>query len=237
MKITKPIYYIPHCIDTSIYHKKVKPLVKRDRFTFLFMGTWKERKGYKQLFEAWLREFTESDDVQLLVKTDRPVKAEQYLASLCKQMGIDKGFAPIIFENKVFDEKTLPQFIKSVDCLVAPTMGEGFGYPGLQCMALGIPVITTNFSGCQDYANEATATLLEPTGFVLRSSMDNIPQFKSRKWAFVEVKKVQKAMRMAINNVEKIKLKANTAYSYVRTRFSYEEVGKLFVRMLRDLYG
>ena len=37
MKITKPIYYIPHCIDISVYNKNVTPLEQRDRFTFLFM--------------------------------------------------------------------------------------------------------------------------------------------------------------------------------------------------------
>lgn len=237
MPITKPIYYIPHCIDINIYNKEVKPIIKRDKYTFLFIGIWRERKGYKQLLEAWLREFREYDNVQLVIKTDRPKKAEEYFCNLLKQMGINKGFAPIIFENKVFSEQELPQFIKSCDCLVAPTMGEGFGYPGLQCMALGVPVITTNFSGCTDYANNDTAVLLEPSGFILCRDMDNIPQFKNKKWAFIEVSKIQKAMRFVLNNKDKMEIKTNEAYLYIRKRFSYEEVGISLIKMLRDLYG
>lgn len=237
MSIQKPIYYIPHCIDFDIYNRLIKPMYDFDKFTFLFLGIWKERKGYKQLFEAWLREFREEDNVQLIIKTDRPKKAEQYLAKVVKELGINKGFAPIIFENKVFDEKELPNFIKSVDCLVSPTMGEGFCYPGLQCMALGVPVIITDYSGQQDYANENTATLLKPSGFVVYNSMDNIPQFRNKKWAFIEVKKIQKAMRFVTNNKESVRMKTNAAYSYVKRKFTYKEVGELFINMLRELYG
>ncbi len=237
MRIKKPIYYIPHCIDFDIYNRNVKPLYKYDKFTFLFMGIWRERKGYKQLLEAWLSEFTDKDNVQLVIKTDKIKQAENYFYSLRKQMGINKGFAPIIFENKIFDENLLPKFVKSVDCLIAPTLGEGYYLPGLQCMGLGVPVIITDFSGCQDYANNDTANLIEPSGFILKSNMDNIPQFRNKKWAFLEVAKIRKIMRKTIMNYEESKLKANVAYSYVRKNFNYNIIGNIFVNMIKELYG
>jgi glycosyltransferase involved in cell wall biosynthesis len=236
MLVNKPLYYIPHCIDMDIYNNHVKPLYEFDKYTFLFMGIWRERKGYKALFEAWLKEFKEEDNVQLIVKTDRPKKAEEYLVQIIRQLGTNKGFAPIIFENKVFDEKVLPSFIKSVNCLVSPTLGEGFCYPGLQCMALGVPVIITNYSGCQDYANENTAILLEPSGFVIHNNMDNIPQFRNKKWAFIEVETIRKAMRFVIDNRDLVQIKTNIAYSYVREKFNYDEVGHLWMTMLREIY-
>jgi glycosyltransferase involved in cell wall biosynthesis len=237
MKIKKPLYYVPHCIDMDTYNKEVIPIFQRDKYTFLFMGIWRERKGYKQLLEAWLKEFNENDNVQLLIKTDKAKKAEDYIGKLKKQIGINKGFAPILFENKIFDEKNMPGFMKSVDCLVAPTMGEGFYLPGLQSMALGVPVIVTNFSGCQDYANKDTAILLEPNGFVFRNNMDNIPQFRNKKWAFVEVKKIQEAMRYVINNKEQVKIKVDTACNEVKNKFNYEETSKSFINMIREIYG
>jgi glycosyltransferase involved in cell wall biosynthesis len=236
MSIKKPLYYIPHCIDMDIYNKDVKPMLDTDKYTFLFMGIWRERKGYKQLFEAWLREFTEDDNVQLLVKTDRPKKAEAYLRQIMQQLGINKGNAPIIFENKVFDEIDLPSFIKSADCLISPTMGEGFGYPGLQCMAMGVPVIITDHSGCRDYANKDTAILLDVNGFVAYNNMDNIPQFRNKKWAFIEVDKIRRAMRFAKNNRDETKMMAGVAHHYASSRFNHREVGKLFVNMLRELH-
>ncbi len=236
MQIKKPIYTISHCLDMAVYNMEVLPLYEYDRYTFFFMGILRERKGYKQLVEAWLKEFGPEDNVQLIMKTDKIKKVQEYVEKIKKQIGINKGFTPILFESKVFDEKILPKYIKSMDCLVSPTMGEGFGIPGLQCMALGIPVIITNFSGCQDYANNETATLLEPSGFVFRNNMDNIPQFKNRKWAFLEVGKIQKAMRHVFNNQKQIQMKSHFAYSDIRNKFNYETIGNLFINMIREIY-
>jgi len=236
MPIKKPLYYIPHCLDFDIYNRDIVPMYNPDKFTFLFMGIWRERKGYKQLIEAWLREFSDEDNVQLLIKTDRPRKAEQYLSDIMKQLGINKGNAPVIFENKVFDEKELPNFIKSADCLVSPTMGEGFGYPGLQCMAMGVPVIITDHSGCQDYATSKTAVLLKVRGFVVCSNMDNIPQFRNKKWAFIEIDNIRRAMRYVKDNRDEAKMRAGVAHHYASRRFNHKEVGRSFVNMLRELY-
>jgi glycosyltransferase involved in cell wall biosynthesis len=237
MNIQKPIFHIPHCIDINLYHKDVIPLRKYDKFTFLFIGTWKERKGYKNLVEAWCNEFSTKDNVQLLIKTDLPKRAEQYILDYQKSLRIKQGFAPIIIENKVFDEVSLPKFMKSVDCLIAPHMGEGFFVPGLQCMALRIPVIVTNFSGCQDYANQDTAILLEPGGFVWKNEMDGIPQFRSKKWAFVEVKQIQSKMRYVVEHLDEVKLKTNVAYDYVRKNFNYTVISELFTKMVQEIYG
>jgi len=235
--VNSPIYYIPHCLDFSKYNRKVLPMYQYDKYTFLFMGIWRERKGFKPLIEAWLREFSDDDSVQLVIKTDKPKKAGQYVEQMKKEVGLNKGFAPVIFENKVFDEKDLPRFIKSVDCLISPTMGEGFGYPGLQCMALGIPVAITNFSGCQDYANEETAILIEPSAFVLKEDMDRIPQFRNKKWAFVEVKKVRRVLRRIAERPVEARIKVSTAHNYVKRNFSYERIENLFTQMVRELYG
>ena len=46
--------------------------------------------------------------------------------------------------------------------------------------------------------------MLEPEGFVITKNMDNIPQFRNKKWAFVSAEKIKKAMMKVINNKEEI---------------------------------
>jgi len=235
--IKKPIYYVPHSINTTLYNKDIKPLNKYNKFTFLFMGTWKERKGYPQLIEAWFSEFREKDNVQLIIKTDKPKQAESYVKRIKKEMGIiNKGNAPILFESKVYDEKMLPRFMKNVDCYVSNTLGEGFGICGLQSMALKIPVIITNYSGCQDYAKENNCTLIPVSGFILHKNMDGIPQFRNKKWAFVEVKRIRESMRYVLNNNDIIKRKAENAYNYVMENFNYKVVENNFSEMIKEIY-
>jgi glycosyltransferase involved in cell wall biosynthesis len=234
-KLKTPVHYIPHCINMEVYNMDVVPMRTFDKFTFLFLGTWRNRKGYKVLLEAWLREFTDRDNVQLVIKTDKTQEAIKYVKKIQEQLGITKGVAPILFEDKVFNEEELPRFIKSFDCFVLPTAGEGFCVPGLQCMALGVPVAITNFSGCLDYANKDTATLIEHDGFILHRDMDRIPQFRNKKWAFVSVKKVRETMRYVVDNKKEVENKAKYAYNYVREKFNYNKIENYFREMLTTL--
>jgi glycosyltransferase involved in cell wall biosynthesis len=50
------------------------------------------------------------------------------------------------------------------DAFVLPTRGEGWGIPVAEAMAMGLPVIVTNYSGPTEYANEENAYLLPVTG-------------------------------------------------------------------------
>lgn len=234
--IQKPVFYVPHCFDVDVYNSDVKPMYQYDKFSFLFMGTWKIRKGYPQLIEAFLNEFSDQDKVQLVIKTDRFAQAEQYINNIKRQIG-NKGFPTVLFEHKVFDEKSVASFMKSFDCFIVPTLGEGFGLPGLQSMALKVPVIITNFSGCQDYANEQTATLLEPEGFVLHSNMDSVPQFLNKKWAFLSAKQIREKMRYAFDNQNIISQKAELAYNFVRENFNYTKVENIFSDIIGQTIG
>jgi glycosyltransferase involved in cell wall biosynthesis len=115
-------------------------------------------------------------------------------------------------------------------------MGEGFNLPGLQCMSLGVPVIITDFSGCQDYADIETATMIDPKGFILKKNMDGIPQFRNKKWAFVSVNDIIIKMKYAVENQTEIKKKADNAYDIVRSKFTYQKTEELFREMIGTLY-
>lgn len=235
--INKPIFYIPHCYDTELYNSRTDPLNHYDRFSFLFLGTWKVRKGYQELIEAWLKEFRLEDNVQLIIKTDKVAEAKRYVEKAIGNSEVsEKEMAPILFEENIFDELTLPRFIKSFDCYISSTLGEGFGLPGLQAMALGVPVVITNFSGCQDYAKPDTATLLEPSGFQLKSMMDKLPQYKNKKWAFISVKTIRKAMRHVLNNPEDIKRKASVGSDFVKMNFATRNAVAAFDEMMETVF-
>jgi glycosyltransferase involved in cell wall biosynthesis len=201
--VKRPIFHIPHCINEDVWNNQVKPLGKKDeRFTFLFMGTWRKRKGWPQLIEAFLREFDEKEKVRLLIKTDKTQLANQDIEKIKRNIGLKKDYPCISFEDKVFDDESLPSFYKTVDCLVMPTLGEGFGLPPMQCMSVGVPVIVTNHSGCQDYANSQNCTLLEPSGFLIHENMDQITQFYNKKWPRIEIDTIRKSMRDVFLNQE-----------------------------------
>ena len=44
-----------------------------------------------------------------------------------------------------------------MDAFVLPTRGEGWGRPVMEAMAMGLPVIVTNFSGTTAFISSSTA--------------------------------------------------------------------------------
>jgi len=60
------------------------------------------------------------------------------------------------------DPVTLVQLYNAADCLMAPSLYEGFGLTILEAMACGTPVITANVSAMPEVAGDA-AILVDPT--------------------------------------------------------------------------
>ncbi len=236
--IKKPIFKIPHCFDKNLYNRDTTPINKYDKFTFMFAGSWRQRKGYESLLEAWINTFDNGSGVQLVIKTDKGSQAEKYIENTCKTMGKKRGkIASIIVDDKIVNEVEFAGLLKSAHCLVAPSLGEGFLLPGLQCMAMGVPIITTKFSGVLEYANEGNSFLIEPDGFVLKSCLDNITQFKNRKWAFISASKISKSLKYAFENYDELKNKAKIGYNEVHEKYVYEKTAGLFKQMIGEVYG
>ena len=234
-QIKRPLYYFPHCFDTKIYNNNVEKLNNYDKFTFLFIGTWKIRKGYVPLIEAFLKEFNEYEKVQLIIKTDKPKEALKYVETIKSQYKINKGKDNIIFEDNKYSEEEMSRFIKSADVVVSPTLGEGFLLPGLQAMALNVPIIVTDFSGPLDYASEDTCTFFNKSGFTLYNSMDGVPQFRRKKWAFVSTKEIRKKMRYAVDNYEILQEKSKNGYKFVHDNFNYKKIENYFKEIVGNL--
>ncbi|MEO0808240.1 MAG: glycosyltransferase family 1 protein [Cyanobacteria bacterium J06643_4] len=58
-------------------------------------------------------------------------------------------------------EETLVELYNAADCLIAPSLYEGFGFTILEAMACGTPVITANVSAMPEVAGDA-ALLVDP---------------------------------------------------------------------------
>jgi glycosyltransferase involved in cell wall biosynthesis len=234
--VEKPIFVLPHVLNFDIWNERVSSMSSDDCFTFLFVGTWRRRKGYEVLLEAWMSEFGPNEPVRLIIKTDKTNEAMEEVRLFKRDLG-KKEIAPISFERRVFNEQQMASFVKSANCYVSPTMGEGFGLPALQAMALKVPVIVTNFSGCQEYAKQDNCTLLEPSGFLVHESIDPIPQFANKKWPRIKVSTVQEAMRGVFEKYKQAQEKADKAYEFVQKNFNYGIFVSKFDEMMETVYS
>lgn len=208
--IKQPVFKIPHCLDFSKWHPTVNKMFILNKFTFLFLGTWKKRKGYPQLLQAFTENLAK-ENIRLVIKSGKNEQLENLEDSRIKVISDE------------FSDDEMPSFIKSFDCLVMPTLGEGFGLTAIEAMAVGVPVIVTNYSGCQDYANQDTSWLLEPENFQEIANLDNLKQFRNLSWPVISSSQISAKMKEVIENPNLRKIKAENALYFVRDNFNYDK--------------
>jgi len=123
---------------------------------FLFAGSLNPRKNMLRILEAFE---TVADKVEqhLVIVSDSGWDQASTLERLrAAARGGKVHFIPYV------DDRTLAALYSSATAFVFPSLFEGFGFPLLEAMALGCPVITSNLSSMPEVAGDA-AMLVDPT--------------------------------------------------------------------------
>lgn len=116
-------------------------------FVFLHLGAVNGRKGTGSLIEAWTIGFQSTPWVHLYLKHSVPEGTVSRFERVRN----------VTFDTRAVPDDELLEIYRAAHCLVMPSQGEGWGLPMLEAQALGIPVITTRWSGQLDFLDEATA--------------------------------------------------------------------------------
>lgn len=228
-----PIHVIPHCFDPKMFHKDVSESGRYAKTTILAMGTWRQRKNWPLLIKGFYEAFEDKDNVCLLIKTDHTEflrKTVEVIKSTTKWKS--KNTAPIYTESKgICSFEDIPRLMKKADIYVSPSMGEGFGLSGLHAMALGIPVVTTKYGGCLEYAKPDLCNYFEPLKYERIANVDGFPQFRNAIWPIITVEEIATKLREAVRSYPKEKVEK--AYNYVHENFCYLTVGQKFLEVLQ----
>ena len=229
-----PIHLVPHCFDEELFNKDTKAHGRYNQITFISIGAWKVRKNWEALIRAWYQAFELRHGVCLLIKTDKPHELKtlvQHVKSTSEWRA--KSTAPIYSEDEpVCDFEDIPKILRKGDIYISASLGEGFGLPGLQAMALGIPVITTRFGGALEYAKPDLCTYLEPQRYRNIPVMDGIPQLNNCIWPYLTIGEISNKMRQVMHEVKDREEKAERAYQYVHEKFTYQTIGTKLLETL-----
>jgi glycosyltransferase involved in cell wall biosynthesis len=131
-------------------------LATRASFRILFLGGTIWRKGADLAVNAFLRAFTPSDDVCLIVKdvgaqtSYRGQNSGEQIRALAGRADLPE----IHYLDETFDDATLAALYRTVDVVLHPYRGEGFGLPILEAMACGTPSIVTAGGAADDFVDD-----------------------------------------------------------------------------------
>lgn len=197
----------------------LKPEDKDRPFRFIHVGKLEERKGTIQAVRCFAREFSATESVELVLRSENPF-LDNGGRSVVSEALNQEGFravrwlqpgAPSVWERdsqRVYwtesVNKLSPMYI-AADCGIFPSKGEGWGLPILECIASGTPVICGNWTGMSEYIRNGEGTQY-PEELILAHAKLELAQdgiwFHGDRgdWFVPEDHEVEKKMRWAFDH-------------------------------------
>jgi len=138
--------------DETVLERVRKKYGLPDRF-FLFLGSLEPRKNLERLLEAYIS-VSRSIPHSLVISGGEGWKNTGLLDAV-------RRHGDRVILTGFVEPDDLPGLLSLAECLVYPSLYEGFGLPILEAMACGTPVITSSVSSMPEVAGDA-ALLANP---------------------------------------------------------------------------
>jgi glycosyltransferase involved in cell wall biosynthesis len=126
------------------------------RVRFLHISSAFARKGVDVLLQAYFEQFSDADDVSLVLKTFP--NPHNNVKEMLDDLLLDRTDPPhIVWIDRDMGEAEIDALYAAASVYVHPARGEGFGLPVAEAMAAGVPVIAPASTGLADFVSERTA--------------------------------------------------------------------------------
>ncbi len=224
--MTDRIKVMPHGVDTSLFYPKPKP-EKCIFFANKGFRNLQDRGGVQYLLKAYFEEFTDKDNVELLLKIN-PAYGIEKLQKMIDQIAPRKEGLPLLIINK--DQLPYNKMIdlyNKCNVFVSPTRADGYNLPCIEAMACGLPVITTNFGGQTDYCSNKN-------GWIIGGKLEEVKHevmYEGCQWLTPDIMELRKALREAYENKEIVKKKAKQALETARKN-SWDSTARKIVDLI-----
>ncbi len=117
---------------------------------FLFVGTLEPRKNFNRILNAFRSIEPERYNVHLFVVGKKGWKTH-HLTEIIRRHPLTSNIHLLGYVPR----KTLKKCYEKALCLLYPSLYEGFGFPILEAMCCGTPVITSNVSSMPEISGDA----------------------------------------------------------------------------------
>ena len=140
-------------IDMNKAEKKREIGVPADKILIVSAGELIERKNHEVVIRALAK--CDNLDVHLAIAGKGPLK--DYLSELAQELGVANRVHILGFRTDIFE------LYHAADISAFPSRIEGLGLAGIEAMAAGIPLVSSNVHGILDYVIDGkTGYALDP---------------------------------------------------------------------------
>lgn len=207
----------------------------KKNFKFLNVSINHYRKNIDKLIRSYYQEFSDKDDVTLILKTslNKPkTKFECDVGDIILQ--IQKSMPGKIFPQLIILNerlKNMSGLYQAADCLISTSSSEGFGLPFVEAMASNILVAAPRATGQLDFLNDENSILFD-TNHV--NADKNIQYWRSHPSAMTympDCNDISRKMRFIYENSESLKTKFFPNYSPVLQSYRWENTAQKIIKL------
>ncbi|CDK30746.1 glycosyltransferase [Candidatus Babela massiliensis] len=204
-----PIFVLPILMDLDNYLLSPIKTQKNTPFTFGISAGFgnNHNKNQKMLIKGFIRKFKDNQNVRLKIRGAGGDKEE---IEAIKNLIARKNATNISLEVKPLSPQENFDFMKSLDCYVLVSKGEGFSLTPREALALGIPCILSN--------NTAHEVICQT---------DYIKSVKD-----LTIDNVALAVEEVYNNYEQYLLKAQQAREWVK-QYTYQNLEQKYINLIK----
>lgn len=222
----RPVYEVPHPIALP---NKFTPASRavfgfdKEQTVFLFMfdpQSYITRKNPQGVIQAFQRAFPDGNEqVRLVIKTHGAVNFPEAFLAL-RMLATDHR---IEFRDERMERDTVLSLIAAADAFVSLHRSEGFGRGPAEAMLLGKPVILTDYSGTQDFADADNALLVPCT--LVSVAPDEYVGVEGQRWADPDLDAAAAHMHWVYQNPEDARLLGQRAQDHIQAKYDPANAG------------
>ncbi len=239
-------YIVPHAFDMQKYQKEYKKITipeLQNKFVFYYVGEMNRRKNIGAILKAFHLEFEINEDVGLLLKTHIPgataTESERAIQALSAKVKEGLKLYPDVnsYHQELFicdylDDEDIMRIHATFDCFVSGTLGEAWGIPIFDAMAMGKTPICTNTGGPRDFLGDG-GYLVDSRQEPCFGMVEGFPDLYvgNEHWDTPDINQIRMAMRSAYEN-KNGRLRRSRRGIENSYRYSYQEVGSIMRSVL-----
>lgn len=164
--IEKPIYVMPIGVDHQRYNPKRKQFdFKQDLNEFIFLSIlkWENSSGYDLVVKAFLEEFSDKDNVSLIIvsKDDKQKIIQEFNRIKCNINKSEEEMPHIALYDKFIQEKNMPNLYGASDAFISTSREEKCEIKKIEAAASGLPIVALKCLENSEFLNQENCFLIE----------------------------------------------------------------------------
>jgi glycosyltransferase involved in cell wall biosynthesis len=231
-KVKIPVMVMPHAIGFTVPDGDARAHFSLPVSRFLFLVVYdlnssQERKNPLGAIESYRRAFPVEEGVGLVIKTQN---VERHPGEFARLRSAIAGLQQVTLIVETLSVEDIRRLESACDTLVSLHRAEGFGLGLAECMFLGKPVISTDWSAPSEFINAANGCPVRYSLVQLQETHG--PYTRGQTWAEPDLDHAAAWMRRLVGEFGLADRLGAAARVTVRERFSPAIIGAKYQQRL-----